>query len=175
MNRLIFTILAAAAVSLTVVATGELGFRVTKPLARRSSSSNSVSSNVLKLKRGGKPAKSSCYLKNLRAASASIGRRHDYGVIPVDDLLSLEYIAEVSWNGIPVNIIIDTGSSDSWLVQDGFTCVDQDNRTQPVGELVSNTSGALLTMRSSSKPIACLGHLFRAHSTAEPSRTSTSI
>lgn len=55
------------------------------------------------------------------------------------DLLSAEYVAEIAWNGIPMNVLIDTGSSDSWLVQDGFTCVNQENRTQPVGLLLSKT------------------------------------
>lgn len=135
MNRLVFAILAVTMMAYTAVATGGLGVRVTKPLARRTSSGHTVSSNVLQLKKGGKAAKSSSYLETLRVDSASNGKRHDYEVVPVVNLLSAEYIAEIAWNGIPVNVIIDTGSSDSWLVQDGFTCVDQENRTQPVGVL----------------------------------------
>lgn len=121
------------AMAYTTAGTSGLGFRVAKPLARRSSSGHTVSSNVLKLKKSGKAAKSSSYLKSLRTTLASNRRRHDYGAIPVDNLLSAEYIAEIAWNGIPVNVIIDTGSSDTWLVQDGFTCVDHKNKTQPVG------------------------------------------
>lgn len=134
MRRLVFTTLVITAMTYTAAAAGELGFRVTKPLSRRTSSGHSASSNVLKLKRGGKAAKSSSYLQTLRAASALDHERHARGgTIPVDDLLSVEYVTEVAWNGIPINVIIDTGSSDSWLVQDGFTCVDQQNKTQPVG------------------------------------------
>lgn len=133
MNRLVFAIFAVTAMAYTAVATGGLNVRVTKPLARRSSSGNSVSSNILKLEKGVKASKSSSYLKTLRENAASDRKRHDYGAVPMVDLLSAEYVAEVAWNGIPMNVIIDTGSSDSWLVQDGFTCVDQDNRTQPVG------------------------------------------
>lgn len=93
----------------------------------------------------------------------------------MDNLLSAEYIAEIAWNGIPVNVIIDTGSSDTWLVQDGFTCVDQRNRTQPVGVSLLNTWMTSLTEKPSSKPTACLGRLSRARSTAELFQTSTSI
>jgi len=175
MKRLVFAILVVTTMTYTVAATGELGFRVTKPLARRTSSGHSVSSNVLKLKRGGKAAKSSSYLKTLRAASAPDQERHAYGgIIPVDNLLSVEYVTEVAWNGIPVNVIIDTGSSDSWLVQDGFTCVDQQNRTQPVGARLTKRWEAQLTVKLPSKPIACSVHLFRAHSMAKLSRISIS-
>lgn len=139
MKRLIFAILAVTAMAYTAVATGGLGVRVTKPLARRTSSGHTVSSNILKLKKGTKASKSSSYLKSLRATAASDRKRHDYGAVPVVDLLSAEYISEIAWNGIPMNVLIDTGSSDSWLVQDGFTCVDQENRTQPVGLPLSET------------------------------------
>lgn len=132
MDLLVFAILAFTTMAYTAVAEGGLGVRVTKPLARRTSSAHAISSNILKLKRGTKASKSSSYLKALRATSASDRRRHDYGAVPVVDLLSAEYVAEIAWNGIPMNVLIDTGSSDSWLVQDGFTCVDQENRTQPV-------------------------------------------
>ncbi|PSR97771.1 aspartic peptidase domain-containing protein [Coniella lustricola] len=47
-----------------------------------------------------------------------------------DDLLSEEYIAEIEWDGVPVQVIIDSGSSDTWLVQAGFTCVDADGNEQ---------------------------------------------
>ncbi|KAI7779086.1 hypothetical protein LA080_001340 [Diaporthe eres] len=77
----------------TAIATGGLGVRVTKPLARRTSSGHTC-------------LWSTFYPQNIT-------------------------IAEIAWNGIPVNVINDTGSSDSWLVQDGFTCVDQENRNQP--------------------------------------------
>lgn len=95
----------------------------------------------------------------------------------MDNLLSVEYVTEIAWNGIPINVILDTGSSDSWLVQDGFTCVDQQNRTQPVGARFVDKylNGSLLTVDLSSKPIACSVHLSRAHSTAVLFRTSTSI
>lgn len=175
MNRLVFAILAITMMAYTALATGGLAVRVTKPLARRTSSGHAVSSNVLKLKKGRKAAKSSSYLKTLRATSASNHKRHDYGAVPVINLLSTEYITEIAWNGIPVNVLVDTGSSDSWLVQDGFTCVDQNNRTQPVGVLSPNAWESLLTVERSSKATARLAQLSRAPSMAELFRTSISI
>jgi hypothetical protein len=35
-----------------------------------------------------------------------------------------EYIVDIQFGGTPVKAILDTGSSDTWLVQDGFTCTD---------------------------------------------------
>lgn len=175
MHCLVLAIFAVAAMAHTAATKGGPGFHVTKPLAKRTSSGHSVSSNVLKLKKMAKVAKSSSYLKTLRATSAPNSKRHDYGAVPVHNLLSAEYITQISWNGIPMNVIIDTGSSDSWLVQDGFTCVDQENRAQPVRALSSNTSNDLLTVGSSSKLAACSVLPFRAYLTTEPSQTNISI
>lgn len=180
MNRLVFaifavTMMACTMMACTALATGGLGVRVTKPLARRTSSGHAVSSNVLKLKKGRKAAKSSAYLNSLRATSASNHKRHDYGAVPVINLLSAEYVTEIAWNGIPVNVLVDTGSSDSWLVQDGFTCVDENNRTQPVGVLSPNAWESLLTVERSSKLTAHSAHLSRAPSMVELSQTSISI
>lgn len=159
-----------------MMAPRELGFRVTKPLAKWASSGQSVSPNILNLKKGGRAAKSSSYLKSLRTASASDLKRPAYGEKPVDNLLSAEYIAEISWDGIPVNVIIDTGSSDSWLVQNGFTCVDQNHRVQTrrctvSGQLRSFTDSVNILQQAN----ACLALHFRAHLTTQLSRTSTSI
>lgn len=174
MNGLVFAIVALTTIAYTAVAKGGLDVRVTKPLARRTSSGHTASSNILKLNKGTKASKSSFYLKALRATSTPDRRRHDYGAVPMVDLLSAEYIAEIAWSGIPMNVLIDTGSSDSWLVQDGFTCVDQDNRTQPVGLRLPKFD-VLLTMEYSSKPLVCSARLLRAHSTPELFQTSTLI
>ncbi|KAG8168995.1 hypothetical protein KVR01_001744 [Diaporthe batatas] len=146
---IVFAILVTAMTPACMAAAeGELRLRVTKPLARRASNGQSASSNVLTLRKGVKTAKSSSYLKNLRVASPSNHDRHNGdGLIPVDDILSAEYVTEIAWNGIPVNVLVDTGSSDSWLIQDGFTCVDQQNKTQPGtfnGGVISNQHFSLM-------------------------------
>lgn len=131
MARLSSAILALAALSHPALAARQLSVRTYAPAAKQASSSNVVSSNVLSIKKTGKAAKSAGYLKSMRsgALSASInGTASEH----VDDLLSEEYVASIEWDGVPVEVIIDTGSSDTWLVQAGFECVDDEGKVQSV-------------------------------------------
>lgn len=125
--------LAAMALAYPALAAKEFSFRANTPAAKQASSGHSVSSNVLALKKSGKAAKSSAYLQSMRMGGASSSKTYAYGTEPVDNLLSEEYVAEIEWDGVPVKVIIDTGSSDTWLVQTGFTCVDYDGNLQSVG------------------------------------------
>lgn len=127
---------AATALAYPALASKEFGFRVSKPAAKRASSGHVVSPNVLALKKSGKAAKSSGYLGSLRAGGGSASQRHAYGAEHVDNLLSEEYVTEIEWDGVPVEVIIDTGSSDTWLVQAGFTCVDYEDNLQSVGTML---------------------------------------
>lgn len=101
------------------------------PAAKQASSSNVVSSNVLSIKKSKKAAKSAGYLSSLRSSALSASN-YSSGSEPVDNLLSEEYVASIEWDGIPVEVIIDTGSSDTWLVQAGFECVDANGDLQTV-------------------------------------------
>jgi aspergillopepsin I len=124
---------AAMALAYPALAAKEFSLRANAPAAKQASSGHSVSSNVLALKKSGKAAKSSAYVRSMRVGGASSSNTYAYGSEPVDDLLSEEYVAEIEWAGVPVEVIIDTGSSDTWLVQAGFTCVDYDGNLQSVG------------------------------------------
>ncbi|ROV90509.1 hypothetical protein VMCG_09823 [Cytospora schulzeri] len=121
---------AAMALAYPALAVKEFNYRANTPAAKKASSGHSVSSNVLALKKSGQAAKSSAYLKSMRAGGSSGSKTYAYGSEPVDNLLSDEYVAEIEWDGVPVEVIIDTGSSDTWLVQAGFTCVDYDGSLQ---------------------------------------------
>lgn len=133
MVRLSESVLAIAALTSSTVAARQLGVRVHTPAANQASSANVVSSNVLALKKSKKAAKSAAYLSSLRSNAVSASSNYSYGAVPVDNLLSEEYVAEIEWDGIPVEVIIDTGSSDTWLVQAGFSCVDENENPQSVG------------------------------------------
>ncbi|ROV93928.1 hypothetical protein VSDG_06253 [Cytospora chrysosperma] len=121
---------AAMALVYPALAAKEFSLRANTPAAKQASSGHSVSSNVLALKKNGKAAKSSAYVRSMRVGGASSSKTYAYGSEPVDNLLSEEYVAEIEWDGVPVEVIIDTGSSDTWLVQAGFTCVDSDGNLQ---------------------------------------------
>lgn len=119
--------LGALATSSCAVAARQLNARVHTPTAAQSPSANVVTSNVLSLKKSGKKAKSASYLGSLQAGRTNANAaaaNTSYGATPVDNLYSEEYIAEIAWDGVAVDVIVDTGSSDTWLVQAGFTCVD---------------------------------------------------
>lgn len=47
---------------------------------------------------------------------------------------SAQYAIECTWDGVPVSLLFDTGSSDTWGVQEGFEC--EDNR----GEVHAQTA-----------------------------------
>lgn len=122
------SILALGALSSSALAARQLGVRVHTPAAAQAPSANVVTSNVLNLKKSGKKAKSASYLGSLQAGA--ITSNYSYGATPVDNLYSEEYIAEIEWDGVAVDVIVDTGSSDTWLVQAGFTCVDYEGNEQ---------------------------------------------
>lgn len=144
MPRLQRALLAAAALAspaLVVAAAAasarQLSVRTHAPAAKQASSADVVTPHVLSLRKskGKKAAKSAGYLGSLRSgvvSSSSSSSNFSYGAEPVDNLQSDEYVAEIEWNGVAVEVIIDTGSSDTWLVQAGFTCVDEDGNLQSV-------------------------------------------
>lgn len=132
MTRLSETILAAMALAYPTLAARQLAVRTYAPAVKQASSADAVSSHVLTLKKSNKAAKSAGYLSSLRTGIVSSSSNYSYGAEPVDNLLSEEYVAEIEWDGTPVEVIIDTGSSDTWLVQAGFTCVDVDGNVQSV-------------------------------------------
>lgn len=116
-----------------------MGVRTHAPAAKQASSSNAVSSNVLSLKKSTKAAKSAGYLSSMRSRERH-GSNHSFGVEPVANIISEEYIASVEFGGVPYNVILDSGSSDTWLVQSGFTCVDMNDTVQPVRDVFTDIS-----------------------------------
>ncbi|KAF2395913.1 acid protease [Trichodelitschia bisporula] len=42
----------------------------------------------------------------------------------------VEYLVSITYGGADVSVILDTGSSDTWLVQSGFSCVDASGAAQ---------------------------------------------
>lgn len=134
MPRLSGALLALAALaSPALVGARQLNARTHAPVAKQASSANVVTSNVLSLRKTKKSvSKSKAYLASLRSSVTAAASNYSYGAEPVDNLQSDEYVAEIEWDGVAVEVIIDTGSSDTWLVQAGFTCVDEDGNVQSV-------------------------------------------
>lgn len=174
MVQLSGAVLAVTALAYPALAARQLGVRTYAPAAKQASSANVVSSNVLTLTKTKNAAKSAAYLGSLRSSVASAN--YTYGSTPLDNLYSEEYVAQIEWAGIPVEVIVDTGSSDTWLVQAGFTCVDEDGNVQTVCSICQgtcDTAGSRIVHR---KPIATSDRCSMAPSTRARSqmRTSTS-
>lgn len=53
---------------------------------------------------------------------------HTYQNISKAGAFSTQYAIQCGWDGVPVWLLLDTGSSDTWAVQDGFEC---DSRVAP--------------------------------------------
>ena len=93
-----------------------------KPVAFHHVSPNLVAKDVLTMRRSGKRSKSSAYLNSIRRTIPASGY---YGIAPIYSIeLGEEFLTTVKWAGKPFTVILDTGSSDTWLVQQGFECVD---------------------------------------------------
>jgi len=55
----------------------------------------------------------------------------DYGVAKLRNLLQDSiWAVKITMDGQPTYLALDTGSSDTWVVQSGFQCVDKHGRNQ---------------------------------------------
>ncbi|KAG5925866.1 hypothetical protein E4U42_003861, partial [Claviceps africana] len=50
--------------------------------------------------------------------------QHTYQNITTAGTFSTQYAIQCGWDGVPVWLLLDTGSSDTWAVQEGFECHD---------------------------------------------------
>ena len=101
------------------------------PAAFRAPSPNTVTSNTLSLTRKS-GSRSAAYLQSIRK-NTQVNGLYQYGVAPLtQEEEGEEYLTEIEFGSKSFSVILDTGSSDTWLVETGFTCVNQ-------------TSGALET------------------------------
>lgn len=59
-------------------------------------------------------------------------RQSAAGTAPVTSLGGIEYLADITFGTQAVKVVLDTGSSDTWLIQQGFKCTDANGNSQPV-------------------------------------------
>lgn len=118
--------LAAAFITPHVAAAKNFNAKVSTPSAFQAASPNSVTSNVLTLNK-----KASAKGYNPRSAAWLTNKP---GTIPTGHsttLISLfigeEFATTVSFGTETFESIVDTGSSDTWLVETGFKCVNVSN------------------------------------------------
>ena len=75
--------------------------------------------------------------------------RHDaYGSTHLTNLNDLDYVAEIEIDGTPVQVIVDTGSSDFWVVKKGFQCLSNEGEPVPVSKRRREATVSMLSMRT---------------------------
>ena len=115
--------LASVLLALGTLALADQSFRIGgyKPTAFAAKSPNTVTSNVLPLSRKS-GAISHAYLQAIRNRNEVNGV---YGVAPVKEVeMSQVFLAPVKFGTETFEAVIDTGSSDTWLAETGFQCVN---------------------------------------------------
>lgn len=109
-----------------------------------------VSPHVLELNRvvGISPAQT--WIQSIRNGPSSNGMYKTGHVTNLTDLNGYEYIASILFGDETLQVIVDSGSSDTWAVQKDFICQDSDgNRLNDVSNKTSNRSRGEVFLRRS--------------------------
>jgi len=103
------------------------GLRVSRSTAKAFAPAAPIArtDNYVALKRSKGTPRSAAYLHALRHAQNGGGSSP---LIPEGG--GVEYIMDIQFNSVDVKVIVDTGSSDTWLAESGFRCVDASGTAQ---------------------------------------------
>ena len=85
--------------------------------------SGPVSRNNLPMKRRNIDQSSSAYSRAIRRSPLS-ARQAQSATTSLSAVLGFEYVVEMEWSGQTFQVVVDTGSSDTYVAQNGFTCTD---------------------------------------------------
>jgi len=92
-------------------------------------SEDAISTKVLALTKSSKQSRSNTILTDLMKGDDVTKRQAPSGSLTAT-LGGQEYLLSIEWGGESYTAILDTGSSDTWLIQSGFTCVDVNGQKQ---------------------------------------------
>jgi aspergillopepsin I len=81
------------------------------------------------VKRTGSATKSSKHLRNLRNANNPALRKRQADQPLIGALQGQEYLAQIKFQDTDVDVIVDTGSSDTWLIESSFQCLNQNSQS----------------------------------------------
>lgn len=124
-----------------------------RPLSKRAPSEISLATAVLPLKKIPAKGAAAAYRKNRLGKFSSLVTIPDgntTGIIALD--LGEEIAAEVTIGDQTFDLIIDTGSSDTWVAEAGFSCTDFETG-EPAAESACGF-GTLYNVTSTFKPIS---------------------
>lgn len=92
------------------------------PQAFAEPSGHDVTDNYIVIEKGAATSRSASVLQSLRN---KLNKRATTASAPLIPLQGQEYLTQLQFGTQPkVKVIVDTGSSDTWLIQSGFKCVD---------------------------------------------------
>lgn len=108
--------------------TAASGFSISATSASQEASELTLSSNVLTLSRKtsakGYNARSAAYLLGLSRANKIVVSNHT--TVLESLFIGEEFATNITFGTEIFEAIVDTGSSDTWIVESGFSCIDLD-------------------------------------------------
>ncbi|KAK2046758.1 acid protease [Colletotrichum somersetense] len=93
-----------------------------------------VSPHVLELSKVAGTSPAQTWVQSIRKGPGADGLYNTDHVTNMTDLDGYEYIASINFGGETLDVIVDSGSSDTWAVQKGFICQDS------TGTVLNDTS-----------------------------------
>ena len=148
----LFSFAATAAATIPVVLANPINspkYEVRSVVPRAEAAVDAVSNHVLEISKSNMPSGSSAALRAMA------------GQEPVSDhikhMFGEEYTTTIEWGGVPVNVILDTGSSDTWLFQKGFQCRDKKKNKAPVRPVPLSLKERRRLISNDRRPNARLG------------------
>lgn len=88
-------------------------------LKRRAPGVDRVTDNVIPLKPVNSVRRHHTGLRRRQSTGNGKG-----GLAAINNPGQANYVAEVGWGNETFSMILDTGSSDTWILQEGFQCLD---------------------------------------------------
>ena len=94
-------------------------------LGKRAPSPDLLTDNIVPLKTVTLPLswQSSRHQRKTLNRRQSTGNITSGGITTISNPQQLAYVAEVTWGNHTFDMLLDTGSSDTWLLQEGFQCL----------------------------------------------------
>lgn len=90
-----------------------------RALKRRAPGIDIVTNNVIPLKPVNSVRRHHTGLRRRQSSGNSTG-----GLTAINNPSQANYVAQVGWGNETFSMILDTGSSDTWILQEGFQCLD---------------------------------------------------
>ena len=86
------------------------------------------------------PLRSASSLRHVSKPKGLMRRGTGGGITKIRNYYQLNYVAEVQWGNQTMYMLLDTGSSDIWVLQEGYECLDSNGASLNVRSSPSQSS-----------------------------------